>query len=131
MRVLAREHVALSETCIQRFVSLRAAVGPTAQTAGKHVWGLTALLFEATAAGNSSLSYCAFPAAPKNVSGYAGWGNPMQITLRCPTVTCPGCKRPMTPSPPLAVSEDTDLCDLTYSCKKCGATTTRTIKIEK
>jgi len=30
---------------------------------------LTALLFEATAAGNSSLSYCAFPAAPL-------WTNP-------------------------------------------------------
>jgi hypothetical protein len=60
-----------------------------------------------------------------------GSGDPMQITLRYPTVTCPGCKRPMTPSPPLAVSDDTDLCDLTYTCKKCGATTTRTIKIEK
>ena len=58
-------------------------------------------------------------------------GGPMQITLRYPTVTCPGCKRPMTPSPPVAVSDDTDLCDLTYACKKCGATTTRTIKIEK
>jgi RNase P subunit RPR2 len=55
----------------------------------------------------------------------------MQITLRYPTVTCPGCKSPMTPSPPLAVSDDTDLCDLTYTCKKCGATITRTIKIEK
>src|SRR5215471_8334492 len=60
-----------------------------------------------------------------------GSGDPMQITLRYPTVTCPGCKRPMTPSPPLAVSDDTDLCDLTYTCKECGATTTRTIKIEK
>jgi RNase P subunit RPR2 len=55
----------------------------------------------------------------------------MQITLRYPTVTCPGCKRPMTPSPPLAVSDNTDPCDLTYTCKKCGATTTRTIRIEK
>jgi len=55
----------------------------------------------------------------------------MQVVLRYPTVTCPGCKQPMTPSPPLAVSDDTDLCDLTYTCKKCGATTTRTIKIEK
>jgi RNase P subunit RPR2 len=55
----------------------------------------------------------------------------MQIMLRYPTVTCPGCKQPMTPSPPLAVSDDTDLCDLTYTCKECGATTTRTIKIEK
>jgi hypothetical protein len=55
----------------------------------------------------------------------------MQITLRYPTVICPGCKRPMTPSPPLAVSVDTELCDLTYSCKNCGATTTRTIKVEK
>ena len=53
----------------------------------------------------------------------------MQIALRYPTVTCPGCKRPMTPSPPVAVSDDTDLCDLTYACKKCGATTTRTIKL--
>src|ERR1700751_3597516 len=58
-------------------------------------------------------------------------GTPMQVVLRYPTVTCPGCKQPMTPSPPLAVSDDTDLCDLTYTCKKCGATTTRTIKIEK
>src|SRR6516165_5874080 len=56
-----------------------------------------------------------------------GRGDPMQVTLRYPTVTCPGCKRPMTPSPPLAISDDTDLCDLTYTCKKCGATTTRTI----
>jgi hypothetical protein len=55
----------------------------------------------------------------------------MQITLRYPTVTYPGCKQPMTPSPPVAVSDDTDLCDLTYACKKCGATTTRTIKIDK
>src|SRR5262245_31528918 len=60
-----------------------------------------------------------------------GSGGSMQVVLRYPTVTCPGCKRPMTPSPPLAVSDDTDLCDLTYTCKKCGATTTRTIKIEK
>ena len=59
------------------------------------------------------------------VSGVAGL---MQITSRYPTVTCPGCKRPMTPSPPLAVSDDTDLCDLTYTCKECGATTVRTIK---
>jgi hypothetical protein len=50
---------------------------------------------------------------------------------RYPTVTCPGCKRPMTPSPPLAVSDDTELCDLVYTCEACGATTTRTIKIEK
>ena len=55
-------------------------------------------------------------------------GGLMQITLRYPTVTCPGCKRPMTPSLPLAVSDDTDLCDLTYTCKECGATTVRTIK---
>jgi hypothetical protein len=59
-------------------------------------------------------------------------GNLMQtITLRYPTVTCPGCKRPMTPSPPLPVSEDTELCDVSYTCEDCGATTTRTIKIEK
>ena len=31
----------------------------------------------------------------------------------------------------VGVSDDTDLCDLTYTCKNCGATTTRTIKIEK
>jgi hypothetical protein len=37
----------------------------------------------------------------------------------------------MTPSPPLAVSEDTELCDLIYTCEDCGATTTRIIKIEK
>jgi RNase P subunit RPR2 len=55
----------------------------------------------------------------------------IQIVLRYPTVTCPGCKCPMTPSPPLPVSVDTDLCDVTYTCKDCGATTTRTIKIEK
>ena len=55
----------------------------------------------------------------------------MQTLLRYPTVTCPGCKRPMTPSPPLPVSEDTELCDVTYTCEGCGATTTRTIKIEK
>jgi RNase P subunit RPR2 len=54
----------------------------------------------------------------------------MQILLRYPTVTCPGCKRPMMPSPPLPVSDDTDLSDVTYTCKNCGATTTRTIKIE-
>ena len=54
----------------------------------------------------------------------------MQVTLRYPTVTCPGCNRPMTPSPPLPVS-DTELCDVTYTCEACGATTTRTIKIEK
>jgi RNase P subunit RPR2 len=65
-----------------------------------------------------------------NSNHYAS-GGAMQITLRYPTVTCPGCKQPMTPSPPLAVSDDTDLCDLTYTCKECGATTTRTIKIEK
>jgi RNase P subunit RPR2 len=59
------------------------------------------------------------------------WGDRMQITLRYPTVTCPGCKRPMTPSPPLPVSVDTDLCDVTYTCEDCGATTTRSIKIEK
>ena len=61
----------------------------------------------------------------------AGVGGLMQITLRYPTVTCPGCKSPMTPSPPLAVSNNSDLCDLTYTCKECGATTTRTIKIVK
>jgi RNase P subunit RPR2 len=55
----------------------------------------------------------------------------MQITLRYPTVTCPGCNRPMTPSPPLPVSLDTELCDVTYTCEACGATTTRIIKIEK
>jgi RNase P subunit RPR2 len=55
----------------------------------------------------------------------------MQIALRYPTVTCPGCKWPMTPSPPLPVSADTELYDVTYTCKNCGAATTRTIKIEK
>jgi RNase P subunit RPR2 len=60
-----------------------------------------------------------------------GSGGSMQVVLRYPTVTCPGCKRPMTPSPPLAVSDDTELCDLVYTCEACGATTTRTIKIEK
>src|SRR3974377_657449 len=62
-----------------------------------------------------------------------GRGTPMQIQigLRYPTVTCPGCKRPMTPSPPLPVSVDTDLCDVTYTCEDCGATTTRPLKIEK
>jgi RNase P subunit RPR2 len=64
-------------------------------------------------------------------SNHYGSGYPMQITLRYPTVTCPGCKRPMMPSPPLPVSEDTDLCDVTYTCEDCGATTTRIIKIEK
>jgi hypothetical protein len=58
-------------------------------------------------------------------------GNPMQITLRYPIVTCPGCKRPMRPAPPLPVSVDTDLCDVHYTCEDCGAITTRTIKIEK
>ena len=60
-----------------------------------------------------------------------GRGYPMQAMLRYPTVTCPGCKRPMMPSRPLPVSEDTELCDVTYTCEDCGATTTRTIKIEK
>jgi hypothetical protein len=55
----------------------------------------------------------------------------IQIVLRYPTVTRTGCKRPMTPSPPLPGSVDTDLCDVTYTCEGCGATTTRTIKIEK
>ena len=59
------------------------------------------------------------------------WGDRMQIALRYPTVTCPGCKRPMTPSPPLPVSVDTDLYDVTYTCEDCGTTTTRSIKIEK
>jgi hypothetical protein len=36
----------------------------------------------------------------------------------------------MTPSPPQPVSIDTDLCDVTYTCKNCAAITTRTIKIE-
>src|SRR5262245_46744943 len=62
--------------------------------------------------------------------GIMGLGGPMQIVLRYPTVTCPGCKRPMTPSPPQPVSVDTDLCDVIYTCKNCAATTTRTIKIE-
>ena len=31
----------------------------------------------------------------------------------------------------IGVSVDTDLCDLTYTSKNCGTTTTRTIKIEK
>jgi RNase P subunit RPR2 len=60
-----------------------------------------------------------------------GRGYPMQAKLRYPTVTCPGCKRPIMPSRPLPVSEDTELCDVTYTCEDCGATTTRTIKIEK
>jgi RNase P subunit RPR2 len=55
----------------------------------------------------------------------------MQFMLRYPTVTCPGCKQPMMPSPPVPVSVDADLCDVTYTCKNCGATTTRTIKVEK
>jgi hypothetical protein len=33
--------------------------------------------------------------------------------------------------PPLPVSNDTDLCDVTYTCEDCGAIATRTIKIEK
>jgi hypothetical protein len=33
----------------------------------------------------------------------------------------PGCKRPMTPSPPLPVSVDTDLCDVNYTCEECGS----------
>ena len=44
----------------------------------------------------------------------------MQIILRYPIVTCPGCNRPMLPSPPLPVSVDTELCDVTYTCKDCG-----------
>jgi len=40
----------------------------------------------------------------------------MQTILRYPIVTCPGCKRPMLPSPPLPVSVDTELCDVTYTC---------------
>jgi hypothetical protein len=60
-----------------------------------------------------------------------GRGDPMQILLRYPTVICPGCKKPMTPSPPLPVSDDTDLCDVVYACKECGTITTRIIKIEK
>jgi RNase P subunit RPR2 len=55
----------------------------------------------------------------------------MQTLLRYPTVTCPGCKRPMMPSRPPPVSEDTELCDVTYTCEECATTTTRTIKIEK
>jgi hypothetical protein len=67
-----------------------------------------------------------------NAKDYRSGGNhPMQTLLRYPTVTCPGCKRPMMPSRPLPVSEDTELCDVTYTCEDCGATTTRTIKIEK
>jgi hypothetical protein len=31
----------------------------------------------------------------------------------------------------MPVSVDADLCDVTYTCKNCGATTIRTIKIEK
>jgi hypothetical protein len=88
--------------------------------------------------GSGGLSYLVPPAALLSTNPLhcisandCGSGDPMQITLRYPTVTCPGCKQPMTPSPPLAVSDDTELCDLTYTCKKCGATTTRTIKIEK
>jgi hypothetical protein len=57
-----------------------------------------------------------------------GRGYRMQTMLRYPT---PGCKRPMMPSRPLPVSEDTELCDVTYTCEDCGATTTRIIKIEK
>jgi hypothetical protein len=61
-----------------------------------------------------------------------GSGTAMQTLLRYyPTVTCPGCKRAMTPSPPLPVSDDTKLCDVTYTCEDCGTTTTRTIQIEK
>jgi len=45
---------------------------------------------------------------------------PMQTILRYPSVTCPRCNRPMLPSPPLPVSVDTDLCDVTYTCKDCG-----------
>ena len=58
-------------------------------------------------------------------------GDVVQTLLRYPTVTCPGCKWPMMPSPPLPVSVDTDLCDVVYTCKNCGAITTRIIKIEK
>ena len=65
-----------------------------------------------------------------NANDY-GSGDPMQFMLHYPTVTCPGCKQPMTPAPPVPVSVDADLCDVTYACKNCGATTTRTIKIEK
>jgi hypothetical protein len=89
------------------------------------------------AAGSGVLSYFLCTAAPVRTNRLhkaqplSVGGLPMQITLRYPTVTCPGCKQPMTPSPPLAVSDDTDLCDLTYTCKECGAITTRTIKIEK
>jgi len=66
-----------------------------------------------------------------NAKDYRSGGDPMQTLLRYPTVTCPGCKRPMMPSRPLPVSEDTELCDVTYTCEDCGATTRGTIKIEK
>ncbi len=55
----------------------------------------------------------------------------MKATLRFPTVTCPGCNRPMMPSQRLPVSIDTELCDVTYTCEGCGATTARIVKIEK
>jgi hypothetical protein len=87
--------------------------------------------------GNRRLSYFVSP-LPRfeqihctNAKDYRSGGDPMQTLLRYPTVTCPGCKRPMMPSRPLPVSEDTELCDVTYTCEDCGATTTRTIKIEK
>ena len=64
-----------------------------------------------------------------NAKDYPVVADITQIALRYPTVTCPGCRSPMTPSPPLPVSADTDLCDVTFTCKNCGAITTRTMKI--
>jgi RNase P subunit RPR2 len=49
-----------------------------------------------------------------------------------PTVVCPGCNMPMTPSDDLTPLPSTNgLQEVSYACQSCGATTVRTMKVDE
>ena len=43
-------------------------------------------------------------------------------------LVCPGCKSPMKPTGRKPLMFAPGLVDITYSCRKCGGTVTRTVK---
>jgi len=47
-----------------------------------------------------------------------------------PQVTCPGCKKPMTPGTPTPIAGSNNLADVRYVCETCGTTSVRRIKLD-
>lgn len=56
-------------------------------------------------------------------------GTDAVMPIEPPVVLCPGCQTPMIPADPQP-STVPGLVEITYTCRSCGASTTRTVKAE-